>query len=929
MSQTIDRSAHLNSGLDYVRLREQGIRMVQQMSGEIWTDYNESDPGVTTLEQICYALTELSYRAEFPVQDLLVDKPHGKIDAHRQALFIPKEIFPCNPLTINDYRKLLVDRVPGVYNAWLNCVPQKESPTNPYAVNGLYDIYVYVPQHRQFLDQDKVLHEDVKKQVGEVFSAHRNLCEDKHHIVILDPIRTLLAAKIEIDDHPSPERILAEILFSTGNFLAPQLQRQPLGEAVATDQPPSKTFNGPFLEHGCIPDHQLQPKMRTVSAQEIASVVSCVPGVVNASDVLLYEYQNEKPTIQTQILIPDSMILELDSTVIEMISMSRNGVRCQPNPVLVQRELKNLWSEYRRTYDVDREYREFFAFPKGEFRDVKRYYSVQNQFPDVYGISDFGLPEGTTKTRRGQAKQFKGYLLVFDQLMADFCMQLASVHQLFSLEPTQQTYFSQSLANIVPNVAPLLKQSYEQGLQAIVANQDPQIQRRNQFLSFLLSLYSEHLDTSSVNTISSGKQTGSSQTTLIRAKELLLNHLVDSTKNRGRGFDYLVADDSTLRQRRNIAGMLIKCRIQLGMPVFGDSLGDLLRESQLNVSPEKPDGAVSNTEQIKAIEKNSQIIDLSTNDSKSYTSDSTQLVNKIHFPKDQRLADAWILDTENPGVYRVQKSGKRSMTVWWQQLESGQLFRVSQLSGKQATIDNATQSAKALAEFRKRVLRRFCDQLYIVEHSLLRPRRLSKRYADEFEYSFTITAVLGRVCLRPIPTFARYQIATLASRYYEKGSRHHDKNWRNAKRDLIHSASPELDADMVLKRAWLLRDEYIAGKTLTLREYDLMVRGLALEELAEATQLRQDVDNTDLEFAYQQRVMDVLRANTPAHIVVEPCYLLPSQMCQFEYLYENWRVALAAQDYRNIDRRSRELEDFLKHHNTRPVSTADIPEDSF
>jgi len=45
----------LNPGLDYVRLREEGIRLIQRMSGEVWTDYNETDPGVTTLEQLCYS----------------------------------------------------------------------------------------------------------------------------------------------------------------------------------------------------------------------------------------------------------------------------------------------------------------------------------------------------------------------------------------------------------------------------------------------------------------------------------------------------------------------------------------------------------------------------------------------------------------------------------------------------------------------------------------------------------------------------------------------------------------------------------------------------------------------------------------------------------------------------------------------------------
>src|ERR1700716_2391839 len=88
-----------NKGLDYAYLKDEGLTLVQQLAGEIWTDYNEHDPGVTTLEQLCYALTELSYRAELPIADLLTDQQSGRIDARRQALFIPRRILPCNPLT--------------------------------------------------------------------------------------------------------------------------------------------------------------------------------------------------------------------------------------------------------------------------------------------------------------------------------------------------------------------------------------------------------------------------------------------------------------------------------------------------------------------------------------------------------------------------------------------------------------------------------------------------------------------------------------------------------------------------------------------------------------------------------------------------------------------------------------------------------------
>ena len=52
--------------------------------------------------------------------------------------------------------------------------------------------------------------------------------------------------------------------------------------------------------------------------------------------------------------------------------------------------------------------------PKGQFRaDLGEYFSIQNEFPLVYGIGEGGLPPSTSKKRKAQALQLKGYLLFF------------------------------------------------------------------------------------------------------------------------------------------------------------------------------------------------------------------------------------------------------------------------------------------------------------------------------------------------------------------------------------------------------------------------------------------------------------------------------------------------------------------------------------
>ena len=178
-SFTISQGEPVNKGLDYAYLKKTGIDLVQQWASDIWTDYNEHDPGVTTLEQLCYALTELSYRAEMPLADLLTDSRTGKIKTHEQALFIPRRILPCNPLTINDYRKLIVDRVKEVANVWLTPfrarVPAK-------FVNGLYDIWLYVPNADPCSCDGEYLPDVIRDHVRRIYCDHRDLCEDLHAI---------------------------------------------------------------------------------------------------------------------------------------------------------------------------------------------------------------------------------------------------------------------------------------------------------------------------------------------------------------------------------------------------------------------------------------------------------------------------------------------------------------------------------------------------------------------------------------------------------------------------------------------------------------------------------------------------------------------------------------------------------------------------
>ena len=117
---TISKKNILPAGQNYHLLREEGIQLIQKLGSKLWTDYNIHDPGITILETICYALTDLSYRASFDIKDLLAVEKPGIFNADEQAFFTAREILTSAPWTINDYRKSLID-LDGIRNAWVKC----------------------------------------------------------------------------------------------------------------------------------------------------------------------------------------------------------------------------------------------------------------------------------------------------------------------------------------------------------------------------------------------------------------------------------------------------------------------------------------------------------------------------------------------------------------------------------------------------------------------------------------------------------------------------------------------------------------------------------------------------------------------------------------------------------------------------------------
>lgn len=121
--QPLDKHPPLDPSRDFYRLRREGIGHIQQAGSGQWTDYNLHDPGITILEALCYAITDIGYRTGWRIEDILAPQTPSADPARPypgQAFFTAREILTVNPTTVDDFRRLLID-LPGVRDAWVVC----------------------------------------------------------------------------------------------------------------------------------------------------------------------------------------------------------------------------------------------------------------------------------------------------------------------------------------------------------------------------------------------------------------------------------------------------------------------------------------------------------------------------------------------------------------------------------------------------------------------------------------------------------------------------------------------------------------------------------------------------------------------------------------------------------------------------------------
>ena len=78
------------------------------------------------------------------------------------------------------------------------------------------------------------------------------------------------------------------------------------------------------------------------------------------------------------------------------------------------------------------------------------------ELPALYGLREDELPSKSPNLRKAQVNQWRSYLLLFDQLMANHVSQLSNIRELFSFFlKSNKTIFGQ-IPTDVPNLTQVI-----------------------------------------------------------------------------------------------------------------------------------------------------------------------------------------------------------------------------------------------------------------------------------------------------------------------------------------------------------------------------------------------------------------------------------------------------------------------------------------
>ncbi len=505
-SDSFSRNDIEPTSLNFSELREKGLEYVQELCGEVWTDYNSHDPGVTILEQLCYALTDVALRTSLPVEDLLTPAKDLPLVAQNNAFFSPTTIFSSHPVTATDLRKMIIDRFEEIQNAWIFA---NENSGYQEELNGMNRIEI-LPK-LNFLNatkSDSNKKEDFLAEVNQFLANNRNIGEKFADICLLEPQPIELDFDIYINENFDAEETLANVFLKLFEFIYLPVQYYSFNEMTESKLSIAEIFTGPHLDKGFLKDDIPDKPKKSIQVEELQKLFSKVKGI-DKCDLRNFIYNgvacksiNIEPGKFLHLLDDNTNGKMTDKRFESLYSSMNVFFNYKKLPAVNKQIINNLffeiWSKKHRGYSLGQQDDYFQNNLKGVFRNPGEYHSIQRHFPLIYniGVESILHKEPVEKEQiepRAKAMQLKGYLMLFEQHMANHLAQLSNLNEFFNINYDNRkttSYFSQKMTSI-PEVEKLVKKNADLSLS------EPDrvfFDRKNRTYNHLLARFGEDLN---------------------------------------------------------------------------------------------------------------------------------------------------------------------------------------------------------------------------------------------------------------------------------------------------------------------------------------------------------------------------------------------------------------------------------------------------
>ena len=632
--------------------------------------------------------------------------------------------------------------------AQLKIVSSTAYPSKIVEFEGLYN--VMVEYEEDILEEGQ--REAARQQVIERLSPHRNLCEDFLSVNAVEYEDFGIGAAIVLEEYADADAAVAQVFFTIYDYFTPAIPFYTIQQMLDKGYLVDEIFEGPALKHGFIDQADLDRTalFRDIHLSDLIGRIAGIPGIkaVTYLHLPFLGFNKETPRYYfnqwIKFLQDEQRIARIQPSLSQVLCCKEREFISYNTGAAADRKPDRMLKLFRDLKAAGRKYKlqnaqNDFLVPAGEYMELQDYYPVTYSLPECYGVSDrAGLPADADAKRKIQALQLGGYLLFFEQILADHLVQLDHLRDLFSFDDTvKHTYFTRALTEI-QNLQSLLIDHAGRGqdhfdlilkdftnvLENITEAPTLFHKRRNIFLDHLLARFSE--DLSEYEALSRWLTPYKVDERMIRDKIAMLKNgeYYRISTDRGKGYDYARSDywdtsnvSGTERRISRLLGFAdIKRRSLAPVSVVTEAV--MVTDPKTNTPVRKTDKAGNNLNVVKLLDPDDQQTVLFTSVEVKDGCCTEELISDILEHADDRRYFKFHDELKQ----RSRKSAGLVGTFWFELYDDTDP-ETAVLLGTSASFDKKDNREHAFKQLEKLMtLINNNEGLHLVEHILLRPK---------------------------------------------------------------------------------------------------------------------------------------------------------------------------------------------------------------